>query len=263
LGCGCCRYRSQRGGSILHIADRNGSSLRIGLEVEVESEPNSSVVVVVVDGVRWAERFPRALNGEWQTLLLALEPDAPHPTLSLEGVERKGAPLPPNFLKALLTSPAPEVILGSWLGTEGRTSYEIQAESRDHSHAHPESLHEDFFRGCLGEVSLGQYRLPFLSPLQLLAANPANHSLVQTTAPTAFYMDNPSPAPLSLGCLLCYDNECQNGGQCQDPTQLYDCACPMGYTGRLCQVSPSCKIPVPTCQFEFVLAPSRPCPDSQ
>ena len=31
------------------------------------------------------------------------------------------------------------------------------------------------------------------------------------------------------GCVLCYENECQNGGRCGQPNEVFDCACPEGF----------------------------------
>ena len=39
------------------------------------------------------------------------------------------------------------------------------------------------------------------------------------------------------GCVLCYENECQNGGRCGQPNEVFDCACPEGFQVGLAKFS--------------------------
>ncbi len=57
--------------------------------------------------------------------------------------------------------------------------------------------------------------------------------LVNSTASMKFVAD--SMADVAPGdCVLCYQNECQNGGTCEDPVEQFDCACPDGFEGPTC-----------------------------
>lgn len=38
----------------------------------------------------------------------------------------------------------------------------------------------------------------------------------------------------SIGCQLCFDANCKNGGYCLDKTSSYICECPAGYTEEDC-----------------------------
>lgn len=39
-----------------------------------------------------------------------------------------------------------------------------------------------------------------------------------------------------VGCVLCLERDCANGGHCADVRSSYSCACPPGYSGDYCQV---------------------------
>ena len=38
----------------------------------------------------------------------------------------------------------------------------------------------------------------------------------------------------------CADDPCQNGGNCTDGVNDYNCTCAAGYTGRNCSISKKC-----------------------
>ncbi|XP_015599265.1 protein crumbs isoform X2 [Cephus cinctus] len=87
------------------------------------------------------------------------------------------------------------------------------------------------FKGCLGEVRIGNMLLHYFTydevyknanftPLEFLALQP---------------QDNASNYE-SIGCRLCFDNDCKNNGYCQDKTTSYVCECPPGYAEDDCSV---------------------------
>lgn len=144
-----------------------------------------------------------------------------------------------QYLRDLVISPHLDIVIGSSLAIDdyGRP---ISTE--------PGHINSQFFRGCLREVYIGSYRLPFISQSKLEEANTniTNRSLIETTGPTAFYInerfDHAEQHLPRLGCILCYEKDCKNGGQCLDPTQSYDCSCAAGYEGETCDVSNATKL---------------------
>lgn len=40
-----------------------------------------------------------------------------------------------------------------------------------------------------------------------------------------------------IGCTVCYEEECVNGGYCSDPSEVYSCTCEAGFEGNLCQIN--------------------------
>lgn len=50
------------------------------------------------------------------------------------------------------------------------------------------------------------------------------------------YFDLHSTDKNSIGCRLCYDTDCYNGGHCSEPTTTYKCQCPEGFAADDCSV---------------------------
>ena len=85
----------------------------------------------------------------------------------------------------------------------------------------------DFFRGCMREVRVGGILLPFFSEAELM----------NSTAGQKFVVEQ-RPDNLTKGdCELCYQSQCQNAGVCSDPSEQFDCTCPPGFTGSLCEIN--------------------------
>ncbi|CAH1720705.1 unnamed protein product [Chironomus riparius] len=74
------------------------------------------------------------------------------------------------------------------------------------------------FKGCIGEVRIGGLLLPFFSQEEIYSESlsPRSHYKLNST-----YVDE--------GCTLCFEQDCQNGGECRDPKANYSCTCPIGY----------------------------------
>jgi len=238
------RYRAKHGGSILHLSHpANGTSFKVSLEEVWNSASNLSdpYLVVYVNETRWSDKLSKSLDGAWHTIKLSIHPENQNLILHYDGVERK-TPLvtlfPQNLIKGILSAGNAEIILGSFI-RKGNEAYNVGGGGVDPAsiRVHDESLHQDYFRGCLGDVRIGEFRLPFVSTAQLLAINTLNDSLITTTAPSAFYMDDRAEGRVGLGCVLCYERECQNGGRCEDALEKYDCKCEEGFAGNFCEVS--------------------------
>ena len=84
---------------------------------------------------------------------------------------------------------------------------------------------ESHFRGCLGQVRLGGILLPFFT----------EEALVNSTASQKFVIE--SESDLNEFCTLCYEHECQNGGECKDPYNEFECTCPVGFEDALCSTN--------------------------
>lgn len=100
---------------------------------------------------------------------------------------------------------------------------DIRTESLPLIRAEQTDNRADHFRGCIGEVRVAGVLLPFFSESEL----------VNSTAGMKFIADRISEVS-SGGCVLCYENECQNGGFCDRPNEVFDCSCAAGFEGSTC-----------------------------
>ncbi|XP_052127342.1 protein crumbs isoform X1 [Frankliniella occidentalis] len=94
------------------------------------------------------------------------------------------------------------------------------------------SANGGYFKGCLGEVRIGGLLLPFFTQDQLNMEN--------MTALEFFYLlksANETNVITDLGCILCFEQECQNGGSCLNPKESYTCSCPLGFEQDDCSVN--------------------------
>src|SRR6201999_4464114 len=90
-------------------------------------------------------------------------------------------------------------------------------------------------RGCLANIKIGNFELPFISQELLRSTNERagkNLTLIEKTAPTAFYIVQHSNTP-DIGCVLCYDDECVHG-TCANAKELYECSCEKGWDDAFC-----------------------------
>jgi protein crumbs len=74
------------------------------------------------------------------------------------------------------------------------------------------------FKGCIGETRIGGLLLPFFTQNELEAENLPlrDHFSLNSTKPEE-------------GCILCFEQDCKNGGVCRNPSENYACDCPVGY----------------------------------
>lgn len=77
------------------------------------------------------------------------------------------------------------------------------------------------FRGCLNEIRIAEILLPYFT------------DAVNQTTKERFVLEEQDD--LTRGeCVLCYQAECSNDGQCYDPSEEFDCRCPTGFEGPTC-----------------------------
>nr|CAD7258850.1 unnamed protein product [Timema shepardi] len=85
-----------------------------------------------------------------------------------------------------------------------------------------------FFKGCLGEVRIGNSLLPYFSADQLNLDNLTSHN---------YFSLSDQLLTMDIGCKLCFDYECQNDGWCANANDSYACECPAGYAEDYCSVN--------------------------
>ncbi|CAG9817889.1 unnamed protein product [Phaedon cochleariae] len=90
----------------------------------------------------------------------------------------------------------------------------------------------DNFKGCLGEIRIAGLLLPFFTPKQIYPNQTPNTSDADVRA--SFELETSSE--IEHGCVLCYDNDCFNGGRCVNGTETYRCRCPAGYAADDCSI---------------------------
>ncbi|KAF5299346.1 hypothetical protein FQA39_LY02519 [Lamprigera yunnana] len=83
----------------------------------------------------------------------------------------------------------------------------------------------DRFKGCLGEIRIGKLLIPFyvMPKLYRIDNYPQQYFDLQA-------IDD------IIGCQLCYDIDCFNGGKCSDATNTYKCKCPDGFDADDCSI---------------------------
>ena len=81
----------------------------------------------------------------------------------------------------------------------------------------------DYFRGCAGEVRIGNVLLPFFTEAELINNTVGNKFVISESANIT-----------KTECVLCYEHECQNSGVCNNPAEEFECKCPPGFNGTTC-----------------------------
>lgn len=81
------------------------------------------------------------------------------------------------------------------------------------------------YKGCLGEVRLGDILLPFYLRSQLS----------NDTSPDFFEASRVNNLETGV-CRLCYDADCQQGATCLDDRNSFQCNCSVGYEGQFCEI---------------------------
>ncbi|KAL7879418.1 hypothetical protein SRHO_G00016720 [Serrasalmus rhombeus] len=82
--------------------------------------------------------------------------------------------------------------------------------------------------GCLGLVEIGSLSLPFYSQTELNLPRPQEEQFLRTSG---------SPSFGCQGSRVCDPNPCQNGGECQDLFDLFQCRCSSLWAGQMCETN--------------------------
>lgn len=243
-------YRSKTGGTLFHAVDEAGSWFTVGVykeQVAVQWRLGTAAVPAL--------RRLRASHSHlhWTTL-----------RLNLAGGTLGGAFIePPGHEDVTLSAP---IDTAAWqsLVMEGRvhlggigqatptpppttTSSSAVATAMTESSTDPnvweysegeevigDNLAGEYFKGCMGAVHVGGLLLPFFTEEELFVGNTA--ALLASQPHYALQSGRPYGATTGVGCVLCLESDCANGGHCADVRSSYSCACPPGYDGDYCQI---------------------------
>ncbi|XP_066252818.1 protein crumbs [Euwallacea similis] len=85
----------------------------------------------------------------------------------------------------------------------------------------------DKFKGCVSEIRIGGLLLPYFTTKEIYPKD---------TYSEEFFELQPLVDKVDLDCILCYDNDCNNQGQCINSTETYKCDCNEGYTADDCSI---------------------------
>ena len=196
------RFRSQAGGPLLSLTGASGQQVMLS----VVGGNNGSLEVILLEGGNDGNlTFGGNLtDGNWHTVTMTIR-EAVDIIVKIDDNEEEFEEYSNEnstvISLAQFVSNA-EVVVGS-----GGLGQDI-----------------DFFRGCMQEVRIGGVLLPFFK----------EEELVNSTAGQKFEVQQ--RGDITMGeCVLCYQAECQNGGSCSDPSDEFQCNCPAGFTGPVCE----------------------------
>lgn len=190
-------FRSRRAGTVLTIKNEESSLVRY---LRVDVELRGVVVRWMANGQRTEEMVQseeNVLEGEWKTVEI---------------------PLPGGNVSDWVVGG--QIVVGGGAFVEDETTV-VPLDGEELSLP---SI--SFFRGCLREVRLGGVLLPFFDAGDLL-----NDTSARNFRPVS------SLGRLERECKLCFDEECQNGAICVDPSSDYRCDCFRGFEGDVCEVN--------------------------
>ena len=197
------RFRSQAGGPLLSLTGANGQQVMLS----VVGGNSGSLEVILVEGSEEGNlTFGGNLaDGDWHKVTMEIREAIGDISVKIDDKEEEFEDYSNEnstiISLAQFVSNA-EVVVGS-----GGRGQDI-----------------DFFRGCMQEVRIGGVLLPFFT----------EDELVNSTAGQKFEVQQ--RGDITKGeCVLCYQAECQNGGSCYDPSDKFQCKCPAGFAGPVCE----------------------------
>lgn len=193
-------FRTRTSGTLLHVvSNRNSNQLKIGVK-------NGQIETILpVSSSMKNFTFGSAIDdGEWHSISIASYGGMIGG--SVDGVEVNDHYLDVNDTELNFYTLVQDarVVLGS--------EYSI-------------NRYDNYFRGCVGEVRVGQVLLPFFT----------EDELVNSTSQSKFVISD-SVNITKAECILCYQHECQNNGVCDDISNRFECQCPAGFDGPTCEI---------------------------
>ena len=245
-------FRTKSGGTVLQILSGNtGGAIRLSvspsgkMEIEVPEErrDNTAPDSSNVGGTRAYEHGFGLHDGAWHTIRITFGEGNGVVQAHLDSeTVGKQLTLDSNVDLLQFVAGASRITVGSEsvrasnrdiYGMDGNSAVasdevvDIRTESLPltaAASALTDSNAFNFFRGCIEEVRVSGVLLPFYTEAEL----------VNSTAGMKFMAEAIADVAKGSGCVLCYENECQNGGQCGQPNEVFDCACLEGFQGSTC-----------------------------
>ena len=199
-------FRTKTNGTLLHIVGKDNKKLQVlvvngqlKVVLPVESKMNSLTMSLTSTNVN---------DGQWHNFTLTGHGGII--TATLDGIKDESAEIyledDDSQLDILLLVQEAMVVLGS--------QYNVGSAN----------VYTDFFRGCVGEIRIGDILLPYFTETELVNSTASNKFiLAQSTNLT------------TAACVLCYENDCVKG-YCEDPSEKFECQCPTGYEGPTCAI---------------------------
>ncbi|XP_054270391.1 protein crumbs isoform X2 [Macrosteles quadrilineatus] len=218
-------YRTHEGGTLLHIVGHHTphkyftiSTNADTVEIAWNFEKDNKVLHLKKE----------SQDGDWATVLLKMDAQL---TGGLEGaLEDTPQHLTPTNFSIVewheLIANA-DIFIGSEGGNEllsNKNTYITDEQNNEVSSTYESTKRP--YKGCIGEVRIGGLLLPYFSPDELNKINE-----------TWDYFALQVSSPLTIGCYLCFDSNCINGGRCEEPMSSYACNCSAGFTGQFCETN--------------------------
>ncbi|KAK2721506.1 protein crumbs-like [Artemia franciscana] len=210
------KLRSRHGGFLLH--SQNTASLQ-PRHLTVIARNDGIHLEWLLGGLRETNKFEGAvLDGEWHQVALKFEDD--RIIGSIDGGSASLIGRVPSGFDWTEFFASGSVVVGSAINDNEFLFSSIDAL------ADLRSIEDPFYRGCLDEVRIGNVLLPFFTP----------DNFVSNVSSSRFDLISGSDNLLTE-CILCFENECQNGAVCENPEESFVCDCPVGFEGDLCEVN--------------------------
>ncbi|XP_066587242.1 protein crumbs isoform X2 [Prorops nasuta] len=215
-------YRSNTGGTLMHLASRD-PTIQQHFTVSVQKD-RATISWHLDEENRGLVTFGKLEpNGNWTTILIKLN------NRSMEcGFENESENENANEEGSRLTSQ--NFSYSSWYQLLTTGTVTLGARYTNTKNSKP-------FKGCIGEVRIGGmllhyftyeevYQNPNFTPLEYLALEVVEEEDNASSSNSS--MKN-SVVHDRIGCRLCFDTDCKNGGYCHDMLSSYVCDCPAGY----------------------------------
>jgi protein crumbs len=218
-------FRTQTGGTLLHVVTRNGSGQQLRLSIIAGGQAEA---LFPVHGEMKNMSFGAGLDdGAWHTVMV--RPLGGLILGEVDGVGDSDLSLDGNATTLDLFDfiRGSETLVGSSHVFTGLDIYNVDTENTIPVDIHNRESMTDYFRGCLGEVRIGGILLPFYTEAELVNNSAANTFVVEERGAELIHGE----------CLLCYPHECRNGGFCADPREQFECRCAVGFDGPTCEVN--------------------------
>ena len=218
-------FRTMSNGTLLHIVNvETGNFIRINL-----NEDALFLEIPENDGLIQAYDIGQYRSTEgWHKLVVRFNGDRVN--AKLDDGDNKLITIDSTVGNLLEFVQASQVIVGA--SNAQSSSREREAYNFDNFETTLSSVVEiqgaepnfvDHYRGCLGEIRIGGVSIPYFTAAEL----------TNNTASVRFDIIDRIAVEPSV-CIVCFEHECLNGGTCQNPEDVFECSCPVGFEDSVC-----------------------------